>query len=1027
MATLAAGGGRRWLDAYLPPGWWAPGLALHERIRTPVTPGDGPSDPRLDAWRAVHGPDGAARFAARLAEQGLDEQRLAWLLAEPPSALAARVPRPAWADTVERALIAAVDEPVDVPEAWRDAFAVVLRPFVADAGDRLTTALVGMVGIDRLAVVLDARAHLSRRLVGIATRILVRELGARRAAGVLTGVTSSDRFADFVRQLARPVELAAALGRYPVLARLIAQACDAAVTACAELLDRFVRDRADIVRDLLGGVDPGLVVGVDLGQGDPHRGGRAVAVLRFDDGRRVVYRPRDIEAHLRFGAMIDWMNRLAPGLGLRAVAAIARSGYGWLEFIDRAPLPDAAGADRFYRKLGALLAIVHVVHAGDLHYQNLIAAGDTPVLVDLETLFHPRLAAPRAAGDDPAADALADSVYRTSLLPVMVVGDHGAVDCSGLGGDAGPLEPDSVLDWADPATDLMRPVLWPRPFRPAGNRPRLDGREIEPGDHESALLNGFRLGYDALVRHRDDFAVLLRACVDTEVRVVARPTRGYAALLAEATDPEVLADGLDRDRMFEVLWTSAAADPVRWRLCPAETADLWAGDVPLFAGRPGGTDLWTSTGARGPRLLDRAGLAVAMGKLAALGEIDRRDQEWIIAATLATRRPARPHRAPRPMPGSIAGTSAPAERLLVAACAVGDQIVARGIADGGAVSWIGLELVDERQWLVLPMGVGLANGTLGVALFLAQLAELSGIDRYTDVAGRTLRGTAALIERFADAPESAPAVGSGGLHGFGGIAYALARIARLLDDGDLRRLAATSVDLAAAAADGAPGWATGGAGCLAAMGAVHAELDLPAAGTLARSCADGLVQLVADPGDDPPSGFADGVAGVAWALSRYAESVAEPGYAEAARRAAALVAEDPGQPPGWCAGTAGLLLGRSCAADGGGPRMADQVRDLAWRPVLSDLSLCCGELGVIDTVTALTARVPGVADTRRRSAGLVLDAITRHGARCGTPGQVPTPGLLNGLAGIGYGLLRLGFANRVPSALLLESIQHDAN
>jgi lantibiotic modifying enzyme len=29
-------------------------------------------------------------------------------------------------------------------------------------------------------------------------------------------------------------------------------------------------------------------------------------------------------------------------------------------------------------------------------------------------------------------------------------------------------------------------------------------------------------------------------------------------------------------------------------------------------------------------------------------------------------------------------------------------------------------------------------------------------------------------------------------------------------------------------------------------------------------------------------------------------------------------------------------------------------------------------------------------------------------------------GLLNGLAGIGYGLLRLGFAHRVPSILLLE-------
>ena len=55
-----------------------------------------------------------------------------------------------------------------------------------------------------------------------------------------------------------------------------------------------------------------------------------------------------------------------------------------------------------------------------------------------------------------------------------------------------------------------------------------------------------------------------------------------------------------------------------------------------------------------------------------------------------------------------------------------------------------------------------------------------------------------------------------------------------------------------------------------------------------------------------------------------------------------------------------------------------------------------------------------------RHAGLLLGAIDRGGIRCGTPHGVVSSGLLNGLAGIGYGLLRLGFAHRVPSILLLE-------
>ncbi|HEY0697781.1 MAG TPA: lanthionine synthetase LanC family protein, partial [Micromonospora sp.] len=97
------------------------------------------------------------------------------------------------------------------------------------------------------------------------------------------------------------------------------------------------------------------------------------------------------------------------------------------------------------------------------------------------------------------------------------------------------------------------------------------------------------------------------------------------------------------------------------------------------------------------------------------------------------------------------------------------------------------------------------------------------------------------------------------------------------------------------------------------------------------------------------------------------------------------------------------------------------VLALADRPVLRDLSLCHGELGIAAALTALAARGDrDAAWARRRRAGMILGAINRYGATGGTPGGVPTPGLLTGQAGIGYGLLRLGFADRVPSLLLLE-------
>jgi lantibiotic modifying enzyme len=94
------------------------------------------------------------------------------------------------------------------------------------------------------------------------------------------------------------------------------------------------------------------------------------------------------------------------------------------------------------------------------------------------------------------------------------------------------------------------------------------------------------------------------------------------------------------------------------------------------------------------------------------------------------------------------------------------------------------------------------------------------------------------------------------------------------------------------------------------------------------------------------------------------------------------------------------------------------VRTLTANPLPRDLSPCHGELGIAEALVVLAEREASQA--ARHRAGQILDAIARHGPYCGSPDGVATPGLLSGLSGIGYGLLRLGFGERVPSALLLE-------
>ena len=1017
-----------------PSPWWAPGLSMAERLPLPEQPSAPWSEAacgRLDHWRSSGTP-----ADERFADAGLTEREVLALLAEPSAALAARSTPLTWVEFIEAALAALPPHPVPHPappvtsETPLAAFLPVLRPFLDLAAARIAEGLPnGIIALP--SVLAGLSAQLGARLVRMAGRTLVVELNTARLAGRLRGGTPAERFADFLAGLGRGPALRALLHEYPVLARLIGQACEQAVAAHLELLRRLAADRTEIVTGLLGGVDPGALADVAADSGDAHGQGRAVAILRFANGAKVVYKPRAqaVQAHL--ADLLGWLNARLPGIGLRAAAALPRTGYGWLEFIEHRPCAEIAELDRFYRRQGALLALLYALDGIDIHYENLIACVDQPVLVDVETLFHPTPPPVMITDTDPANAALASSVLRTALLPQLLVGEYGALDLSGLGGDKGGRSPLDAVTWESAGTDEMRLVCGQVPFEGAANRPSIDGDDADPADYQAALLTGFRLAYDAIAAHRAELlgpAGLLARFADDEIRVVVRPTQIYARLLDESTHPDTLREGLDHERVFDLLWAHAAPGSIQRRVAGTELTDLWAGDVPLFTGRPGSRDLWTTSGQRLRDVLPEPSLAAVTGKIAAMDAVDRHDQEWVIAAALATRSGPIDHHSGPTLPGHVTSSAPDRQRVLAAACGIADELVARSVPDARRANWLAVELVDGRHWSVLPMGAGLGDGYTGVALFLAQLAELTSTRRYRDLARRALEPIPQLLAGFTAQPELVAAVGSGGFLGLGGISYALARIGTLLADEEILSWLPAAVSLTAAADDPAQsGLFLGTAGALAAMLAVHADTGLAAAGDLARRLADRLAtRFERAPLADQDTGFANGHSGIGFALARYAERNHSAAHAELARTAlspdgstAALPAR-PGTPDiGWCSGLSGMVLAQSATSADRGEGHDRAIRLLTDRNPLRDSSLCHGELGVLDALTALGS--PALEHAARQALG----AIEHYGPRCATPSGVASPGLLTGLAGIGYGLLRLGFSDHVPSVLLLEAGRPD--
>ncbi|MFD1659204.1 type 2 lanthipeptide synthetase LanM family protein [Streptomyces caeni] len=1020
-------------SAGLPSEWWAPALSLAERLAAPGLPESpaGPACAGAAPW-AVGDPEG---FALRLARLGVGVATAAALATEPAARLAARAAKPDWARFVEAVLESPAGESAGPGAGGEgpDAFAPVVRPLVAAATARLTALLPPVAAAERAVWREAFERRLTHQLVRQAARTLVHELDRARRAGRLAGDGPRERFASFVAATGTRRGLRTLFAAYPVLARMLGQTSLDTTAATAELAARFQADRAELAARLLGGRRTGSLTGADLGRGDAHQGNRSVAVLRFDSGERLVYKPRPLDQHALLDDLAAWLNARVPGLALRTARTLRRDAYGWLEFVEHRWCRSVTETDAFYRRQGALLALLYAVDGADMHYENVIACGDQPVLVDAETLLHTGLAQAMTAGADPAADALHASVHRTCLLPHLLIGEHGALDISALGRSTDGTYPSEGLRWEDSGRDTMRAVRAPMPSPAAQNHPLPAGRPLTDADHRAALIEGFRTAYAAIAEHggellSDEGPLATRA--DRPARLIVRSTRLYATLLEESVHPSLLGDALARDGVFAVLWSESEHDEARSRLVEHETAALWRGDIPLFAHVPSGTGVLADNGTWVPEVLGVASLASVFAKIARMDEVDCHDQEWIISATLATRDAA----APSPRPRSELAVGRPpavvpdASRLLAAACGIADEIAARTVRDGDRTNWLGLERVSGPHWAVLPMGAGLAQGYCGVALFLAHTDALAGAGRYAAPARGAVRPLAAVLKALAGDPELSAAAGPGAYDGLGGIVYAVLRLSALLDE-DLTACLPDAITALghAAAACCHPGLAGGTAGALAAAVAAHEQTGDPSALRLADGVADRLLATVSAAGCGPADlapGFADGAAGIGWALLRYAalrprraarhESAAHGLLGAALRDTVAAPAD-----LSWATGLAGVAA--APARRHPTPALSRAADLLADTEVGLDLSLWQGALGTLDALAALAAQGDTTAATALdRDTGRVLAVVEAQEHRCATPDHVPSPGLLTGLAGIGYGLLRLAHPANVPSVLFLD-------
>lgn len=454
----------------------------------------------------------------------------------------------------------------------------------------------------------------------------------------------------------------------------------------------FVHDMDEL--DRIFGLHSPLVSVSHCG-GDEHCGGRAVLMVRFASGQKIIYKPRGRPLLPLLSSIIEAVEKDSGPTDLRLPRVLARRTYCWSEFISE---PDSLSASLLmssYRSLGALAALAWALGGRDLHGENLVFSPDGLYVLDEECFFSPLF---------PTAQALPSEVQRTLAFYQDSVAYTGLLTMTPV--VAGVLQDDcsaiKVLDgYAREVDDA--PGNWQEPFLAAFDR----------------TLDSFHAVWPLLQSHP-----LLRSGHRAESRVVLRSTQAYSDLLglhfASATTSGV------REQMHQYLQRSAAFESWRTDLLMQEVDDLMAGDVPLITAPIGNRNLiingeefavascsglqavhrrWTSPAAQNVAKLEaRASLQV----MALNGDLTGgQPHAGTSAGTTAS-----PHQGSEPLH----------DAAVALACALGQLAKER---HDGCIGWSDIQHTPIRGWHVADGGTSLASGSTGIMLALTAASMLA--------------------------------------------------------------------------------------------------------------------------------------------------------------------------------------------------------------------------------------------------------------------------------------------------------------
>ena len=435
---------------------------------------------------------------------------------------------------------------------------------------------------------------LEDKVLDIYMNTLILLINEKRLLGILKGSTSEERYEYFNDVLCGKYIIDEISKRFPKLVSRSLTQLKNYLLLYRRVEQLFLKDVPKLIQNRFISNQCENFKMEDLQitvSGDFHNGS-GVCIL-FYKGERVIYKGKKnfanqllIEIFSKLGDEFEESLEFLPRY-------IDCGDYYWEEYIEHTSIRNSnISASEYYKRFGYLLAVAYLLNISDLHFENILASGDIPKLVDVETIFNlqPYEIISETIADKDLLKRNAESVLLTGLLPLAGSNEVFGGDTSGILGGKFVGEVRVIQNQMRDDISVKRQVVRKT------NKSHLpfyisEGEEqyFEVKYYLRELLFGFKKVTSCFENKKNTFlSIIEKYSEKIDVRILFRNTKDYSIVRTLLLSPKYS----ENDNIIFEKFKNKLVNYQSDELCESEIKQLEQMDIPYFSMKSNSCDVY---------------------------------------------------------------------------------------------------------------------------------------------------------------------------------------------------------------------------------------------------------------------------------------------------------------------------------------------------------------------------------------------------------------------------------------------------